>query len=114
VLTEQLCQRGYQAIDPATLSIPEQKWVFKNARHIVSENGASLINMIFCDPKKTRMDTIMVSKYATPTFQVLAASLGLDLQTHIVPSQNVGDEIHATIPQEIMNIFVHPKLQKTG
>lgn len=102
-LAERLENKGYLTIDPATFTIPEQKWMFANATHVVAENGASLTNMIFCDPKKTKIDSLMVSKYATPTFQALASALGIKLHANILPSTNVDAEIHATIPPDIMD-----------
>lgn len=113
-LAHGLTQQGYQLIDPAAFSIPEQKWMFANAKHIVGENGAAFVNMIFCDPQKTRLDSLTVSKYATPTFQVLASALGINLHAHLLPSRNVGDQIHATIPRHIMDHFLGAKFQKTG
>lgn len=113
-LADQLEQRGYQTIDPATFTIAEQKWMFANATHVVSENGAALTNMIFCDPLKTRMDSLMVSKYATPTFQALASALGIRLHANILPSENVDTEIHATIPNEVMDRLLRPNPQHSG
>lgn len=107
VLTAALVQRGYVAIDPARYTVSEQKWIFANASHIVAENGAAFGNLIFCDPKQVRIDALVTSKYATPTFQLLASALGICFTTHVVPSEVVGDEIHASILQDTVDAILH-------
>jgi len=105
-LIKGLIQRGYQAIDPAQLTVPEQKWLFANATHIVGENGAAFANMIFCDTPKARIDALVTSKYATPTFQLLSSALDVKFQSHVIPSVISGNEVHATIPPETIDLLL--------
>ena len=86
-LATELTDLGYSPLDPATLSIGEQKYVFSRASRIVSEYGAGLINMMFCQPAdSTFFDTLILEDHLSPTFPLVAASLGVPVRFSVVAS----------------------------
>lgn len=79
-------RRGFEAIDPGTLSLPDQIAAFAAAKQVVSVHGAALTNIVFCAPG-TRIVEIMPKHWIGPAYAYVAFRLGLDYR------QLVGDEM---------------------
>jgi len=86
-LKSEVTRRGYVPLDPAILTPEQQKWVFGRTRHVVCENGAGLINMIHGQHHAMRIDSIVLSRFASVTFAALGAATGHDTHLHLIPSQ---------------------------
>ena len=97
-LVKILCRNGFDQVDPATLSIAEQKWVFERAEHVVGENGAGFVNIAFCRSRNVKIDAITANKHATPTFQCFAQGLGFIHRTELIPSVTTDSGIQGHIP----------------
>jgi hypothetical protein len=102
-LTNALVAKGYTALDPATLTIPEQKWVFSRAKHIVAENGSALTNILFRAGQELRIDTLVASTFPSVTFQCLSKVYGFCYHAHVLPSQRHGDQFHSQLTASVMN-----------
>lgn len=100
-LTQALVAKGYTAVDPATLSIPEQKWVFSRARHIVGENGSALTNIIFRAGRDLRIDALMASTCPSITFQGLSKVYGFHYHAHVLPSECQDDTYTSQLTPDV-------------
>lgn len=102
VLADALVSEGYTALDPATLSISEQKWVFSRARHIVSENGSALTNILFRAGRPLRIDALMASTFPSPTFQCMSKVYGFHYHAHVLPSRRLGDVFQSELTPDVV------------
>ena len=75
-VTSALCERGFKAVSPSTLSFVEQACQFRQAEVIVGVHGAALANLIFCKPG-TMVLEIVPPNYAFPLYRNLCECLGL-------------------------------------
>lgn len=100
ILSDHLVGEGFSVIDPADYTIPEQKWIFSRAEHIIGENGSAFTNILFRRDKPLRMDVIIGSGAATTTFQALSAAYGFDIHSHLVHSSKDGDTTHIELDRE--------------
>ncbi|MEJ8560248.1 glycosyltransferase family 61 protein [Yoonia sp. GPGPB17] len=100
VLRAHLTDKGYFAIDPADFTIPEQKWIFSRAEHVVAENGSALTNAIFRRNPTLRIDAIIGAGAATTTFQALSSVYGFDIRSHIVESVREGKVTRIVLDRE--------------
>ena len=114
-LVDALVAQGYSAWDPATLTIPEQKWVFSRARHIVAENGSALTNIIFRGGKPLRIDALMASKFPSITFQCLSKVYRYQYHAHVLPSvrhphvwpsTRTGKHVQSTLTRDVMDFVL--------
>ncbi|AHM04482.1 hypothetical protein roselon_02137 [Roseibacterium elongatum DSM 19469] len=87
ILVAALCAQGFDCVDPGALTLGQQKTVFAKARHIVTENGGALTNMMHRREGPLRIDSLIASVYRTTTFQVMAAMYGHDFTSHVLPSR---------------------------
>ncbi|MEJ0015730.1 MAG: glycosyltransferase family 61 protein [Acetobacteraceae bacterium] len=49
-IAQRLAARGFHVIEPGSLSLEEQISLFKGAEHVVGAVGASMTNVVFCQP----------------------------------------------------------------
>jgi len=89
-LEARLTAAGYISVDPAVLSVQQQKHLFEHAKSVVTEYGAGLTNLVFGRPG-LRIDALNLSRRYTTTFPPLAEAFGVDLHVHTVASQHQGD-----------------------
>ncbi len=104
--SEMLAKVGYRKVNPADLSLEEQKKLFRSSKHIVAENGSGLTNMIFCQPGSCKVDLVIPDYWVTPTYPALAAALGLDLSAHLVSSVDRGSNRNAVLDRETIEAIV--------
>lgn len=105
-----VAERGYTVIDPGDYTIPEQKWIFSRAEHIVGENGSAFTNAIFRSGKRLKIDSIIAAGSATTTFQALASVYGFDIRSHLVKSVKDGDTTQVSLDrQTALNIVAATK-----
>jgi len=95
--SEDLQRKGFTRLDPASLTIPEQKWVFARARHIVGENGSAFTNMVHRQDGHLQIDSLMHSKSMTSTFPAMAKAHGVSFRTHVLHSTRGQDVSHAVL-----------------
>jgi hypothetical protein len=95
--------RGFSTLDPATLTIPQQKWVFSRAKHIVAENGSSLTNIVFRGDRPLRIDALMASTFPSITFQCLSKVYGFRYHAHVLPSTRTGEHFHSKLTAKVMD-----------
>ena len=72
-IMEKLSKIGFESVNPAQLSIPEQAALFKSARVIVGIHGGGLSNMIWSSPG-SKVVEIFNHPYRTHDFARLAAA----------------------------------------
>ena len=89
-LEGRLAASGYVSVDPAVLSVQQQKHLFANATNVVTEYVAGLTNLVFGRPG-LRIDALNLSQRYTTTFPPLAEAYGVDLHVHSVASEHQGD-----------------------
>ena len=106
VLRDHLVDLGYSAIDPGNYTIPEQKWIFARAEHIVGENGSAFTNAIFRKNKALRIDSIIGCGSATTTFQALSSVYGFDIRSHVVSSSKDGQITRVYLDRETASRIV--------
>ena len=103
----------FDVVDPATLTLSEQKWVFSRAEHLIGENGSGFTNMIFRQDGPLRIDALTPTKYPTATFQGMAMAYGFAHMTWLLPSNKTDGQIRSHMPDEIMsqllNALTEPK-----
>jgi len=99
-LTSTLVSQGFSAIDPGNYTIPEQKWIFARADHIVGENGSAFTNTIFRRDHPLRIDSIIAGGSATTTFQAISSVYGFDIRSHLVHSVREGDITRLQLDRE--------------
>jgi hypothetical protein len=104
-IVEILGQLGYVTVDPASLTVFQQKHLFSRARHIVAEYGAALANIVFCK-EGTRVDAIALDSNLTTTFPPLALEFGIRMHVHCIPSQAIEGGFRGTIPQVTMRQII--------
>lgn len=102
-LTDKLLSGGYSVIDPAELSIPEQKWIFARASHIVGLNGSAFTNIVHRQKGDLRIDSIIPSRSPTSTFQAIAKAYGFTMNSHLVHSERNQDGVVALLDDDRIN-----------
>lgn len=75
IVRERLSQYGFTAVDPARMTVAQQRDFFCDAEMIVAPGGAALTNMLFC-PQRTKVMAIASVHTHDETFSSLTASLG--------------------------------------
>ncbi len=100
ILAQELVARGYDRLDPASLTLAEQKHVFSQAEHVVGVNGSAFTNMVFSPVGKTLFDSIVPQHQSTATFACLSASLGHRYRAHLVKSAGRRRRLTATLDRE--------------
>lgn len=106
-LQNHLENEGYSIIDPGDYTIPEQKWIFARADHVVGENGSAFTNSIFRREKPLKIDSIIASGSATTTFQALSSVYGFNIRSHIVQSTKEGDITRINLDRETAYRIAH-------
>ncbi len=96
-LIDALVREGYSALDPATLTIPQQKWVFSRAEHIVGENGSAFTNIVHRQNGPLEIDALIPSRRTTSTFQAMCKAYGFTHRSHILHSEPDGDGVRAVL-----------------
>jgi capsular polysaccharide biosynthesis protein len=94
---EALKPLGFVAIQPEKLSFEEQALTFAQADVIVTEFGAAMANVMFCEAG-TRVVEIIAEGQHDPWSSHLAAMLGLE---HIVLFQPQTEEALASAPRHV-------------
>ena len=100
ILTTALASEGYSVVDPGDYTIPEQKWIFSRAEHIVGENGSAFTNAIFRGDGSLKIDSVIAGGSATTTFQALSSVYGFDIRSHLVKSTKSGDVTHIKLDRD--------------
>jgi capsular polysaccharide biosynthesis protein len=97
-LVNKLSSRGYQPIYLEGMSVIDQISLFHNATHIVAAHGASLANLIFCQPN-TKIFELFNPFHFHCLYWNMSNSLNLDYhymispnKDNIKPSSNVIDK----------------------
>jgi capsular polysaccharide biosynthesis protein len=75
-LTGYLSERGFDIVDPATLSVADQIRTFASAELIVSAHGAALANLVFATPGAEVIELFPPSS-VLPDYWRLASSAGV-------------------------------------
>lgn len=101
-LEARLAQAGYFSIDPAVLSVPQQKHLFENARSVITEYGAGLTNLVFGRPG-LRIDALTLSRRYTTTFPPLAEAFGVDLHVHTIASEQEGSWLTGELSDSLID-----------
>lgn len=70
-------RRGFERIDPATLSVQEQVDAFAAAEAVVAPHGAALGNLVFCPPGVKVLE-LFAPRYVNPCYWVIADNVGAD------------------------------------
>lgn len=105
-LANGLISHGYKRVDPGDFSIPEQKWIFAKATHIVGENGSAFTNAIFRSGLPLTLDSIIPSRSATSTFQALSKAYGFKINSHLVHSRRETGCVRAFLdPKTVSKIM---------
>lgn len=60
-------EKGYSIIDPGYLSVSQQIELFRKAKEIVALGGASLTNLMFCEPQ-TKIEVLSMTDNLTANF----------------------------------------------
>ena len=105
-LADKLAAKGYSVFDPAGLSIPEQKWVFSRATHIVGLNGSAFTNIVHKKDQDLQIDSIIPSRSTTSTFQAMAKAYGFKINSHIVHSEKMQDGVRAFLSDDQINAIL--------
>jgi capsular polysaccharide biosynthesis protein len=93
-LVRRLSPRGFEGVDPSTLSFPEQITLFANTEHLVGLHGAGLTNSIWMS-EGAKVTEIFSSRYMVPCFATLAAVRGLKYSHYVYPpdSKVLGKQV---------------------
>src|SRR5581483_5762893 len=75
-LIDYLRERGFEIVDPATLSVADQIRTFASAARIVSPHGAALANLVFATPGADVIELFPPSS-VLPDYWRLASSAGV-------------------------------------
>lgn len=111
-LISALTADGFSPLDPATLTIPEQKWVFARTRHIVTENGSALTNIVHRRGRDLQIDALMASTFPTVTFQCLSKAYGFQYRAHVLPSTNTNAQVNFKITPQVMDNILNLTTKK--
>ncbi|WP_036283270.1 DUF563 domain-containing protein [Methylocystis sp. ATCC 49242] len=79
----QLKKQGFISFDPGAASFAQQVQAFSNARYIVSEAGAALANLVFCQPGATVCVLVNGSEYSNYYYLMQFGHL-LDLKMRLI------------------------------
>lgn len=101
-LVQALEAQGFSVLDPALLTMPQQKWVFARASHIVAENGSALTNIVHRGAGDLRIDALMASRFPSTTFQSLSKIYGFDYRAHVLPSTEQGKHVQSELTPDVM------------
>lgn len=96
-MIEALKPLGFVAVQPEKLSFDEQALTFANAEIIVSEFGAAMTNVIFCNPA-TKVVEIIAEGQHDPWSSHLAAMVGVE---YIVLFQSQSQETLEAAPRHV-------------
>jgi capsular polysaccharide biosynthesis protein len=70
-----LVPRGFETVDPGTLSVTEQIRLFSEAEVVVGAHGAALTNLVFC-PEGAAVIELFPPDYVNVCFWALASAVG--------------------------------------
>lgn len=70
-------RRGFERLDPGTLSVQEQIDAFASAEVVVAPHGAALANLVFA-PRGVRVLELFAPRYVNPCYWVIADNVGAD------------------------------------
>ena len=104
-LSDALEARGYQVIEPETLSFDQQVAAFGNARLVVCVGGAAVYNAVFCGPETWFVSLESSDAFLGPHTSLLS-SLGLRYGI-IVGTQDAADPtpVHKTWTVDVDDIL---------
>jgi capsular polysaccharide biosynthesis protein len=90
---EEVCRRlsarGYQEVEPGSMSLEQQISVFRGADRIVGVSGAAMTNIVFCKPR-TKVKLLVPGAFPDTFFWFLATHRKLEY-TEIRGEQNSYD-----------------------
>ena len=52
-VAEHLERKGFSIVDPSTMTVQNQASLFYNAKLIIGDEGAALVNCMYCGPETT-------------------------------------------------------------
>ena len=77
---------GFSVVNPAPLTLMQQKAIFENAEAIIGINGAAFANALFRCDRPLTIGGLIASKFMSTTFPTLAKVFGFNYGGFIVPS----------------------------
>jgi hypothetical protein len=86
---------GFAVIDPATLTVNQQKAIFEHAEVIAGINGAAFANALFRYDKPLTIGALIPSNYLMTTFPTMAKVFGFNYAGFVVPT--IAGATHGSI-----------------
>jgi capsular polysaccharide biosynthesis protein len=98
-LARALAALGFEEVATGRMSHAEQVALFRGAREVVGIAGASMTNILYCQPG-TRVTVLAPDTMPSLYFWDIAAQLGLDFRVGYFPAHRVQDGTHSDFSPE--------------
>lgn len=76
---------GFTIVDPGTMTLNQQKAIFKNAEVIVGINGAAFANALFRHSKRLTIGALISTSLMSSTFAIMSKVFGFSYIGLVVP-----------------------------
>ena len=105
---------GFAIIDPAPMTLNQQKAIFQHAEVIAGINGAAFANALFRHDKRLTIGALISSNWMSTTFPTMAKVFGFSYVGYVVAPVLDGDNASIVVQPDTVRMLIERVLDRAA